>query len=332
MSKPLVSIIIPAYNPGRLITETIGSALGQTYKNTEIIVVDDGSTEDVGAILAPLIRDKKIIYFRQNNAGQAAARKKGFEISKGEFVSFVDADDLIAPEKIELQTDYLLKNPDCGVCYSDILHFWDDRRDVLLRKKLNYHSGYIFDKLIRENFIQVMTALVRREILEKYGLPGAEFRRSDDWYLWLNLSYHGVKFCFMDKILSFQRRQRRGTLSDQKSYFKETAETNISIYEKFSGILSRAETEKHGLDSLINFWRFRLALGYVILGDKANALRALAQFRVHGVPDFLKKIGLRKMLFILPVKWLGKIIFDLRERKRYKSFVEFEDKSIRLPV
>jgi glycosyltransferase involved in cell wall biosynthesis len=329
--KPLVSIIIPAYNAEKLVLETVQSVLNQTYSPIEIVVVNDGSKDNTEGVLKPLADAGKIVYIGQPNQGQSAARKNGYLASKGKYISFLDADDLIAPEKIALQVEYMESNPDCGVCYSDIYHFWNHAPDQLLRKKLHYYSGYIFDKLIRANMIQVMTAVIRRDVLDKYGVPGAEFRRSDDWYLWLNLGYHGVKFCFMDKVLSFQRRQREGTLSDQRSYFKETAETNLKVYEYYINILSKEDQEKYDIPNLVNFWQYRRAIGCVILGDRAGARAALGQFKARGLMGIVKKTFMWIVVNCLPIRAVGWMILVVREWRKRSSFIPVTDKSIKLP-
>src|SRR3989344_6055415 len=110
ISKPLVSVIIPAYNAVFLILETINSVLNQTYDNLEIIVVDDGSTDNTKEVLRNLIETERIKYFYQKNSGQASARIRGFGESKGVYISFIDSDDLIVSNKIEVQVDYMEKN------------------------------------------------------------------------------------------------------------------------------------------------------------------------------------------------------------------------------
>ena len=332
MGKPLVSVIIPAYNAEKLILETIESVRKQSYAPIEIIVVNDGSKDGTEAVLAPLFRERRIRYITQENQGQAAARKNGFSVSKGTYISFLDADDLIAPEKIAVQVAHMEQHQKCGVCYSDIYHFWHHQPNVMLKKKLDYPSGSIFDKLILNNVIQVMTALIRRDVLERYGMPGAGFRRSDDWYLWLNLAYHGVQFCFLNRVLAFQRRQQEGTLSDQPTYFKETAETNLRVYNDYSKILSEEEKKKYNFDALVNFWRYRRAIGYVILGDKANAKMALAQFQATSGKDTLKKLFLATFIASIPTKIFGKLILLVRESKKRNSFRVVKNPEVTLPV
>lgn len=329
--QPLVSIIIPAYNAATLIRETIASILHQTYKNLEIIVVDDGSKDNTPDVVRDLIESKKIIYIRQENQGQAAARKNGFEISKGEFIGFLDADDLIAPEKIELQVDHMMKNPECGVCYSDIAHFWHHKQDELLHKKLEYYEGYIFEKILKNNLIQVATALIRRSVLEKWGVPGARFRRSDDWYLWLNLAKHSVRFDFIKKILAFQRRQEQGTLSDQKTYFKETADVNISVYRELKKEYGEQEAKKYQLDELINFWLYRKAIGCLILEDKKGARSAVGEIKKESNDIRMKKVIILCASMLVPGKILAASILWLREILKRKSFQPLKDASIVLP-
>ena len=331
MAKPLVSVIIPAFNAGALILETIESVRNQTYAPLEIIVVDDGSTDNTPQLLARFMQEGALRYVRQQNKGQAAARKAGFEVSQGTYITFIDADDLIAPEKIALQVNYMESYPDCGVCYSDIAHFWHENPRVLLHKKLKYHEGFIFDKLIRSNFIQVMTSLIRRTCLEQCGMPDERFRRSDDWYLWLLLAHHGTKFCFMDRILSFQRRQTKGTLSDERSYFKQTADTNLFIYREFEKILSREEKERYCIPELKAFWQFRSAVGSAILGDVKEAREKLSHYHPGTIARKIKKTALYWSTLLLPTSFLGELILIAREFQKRKSFDVIHDPHIHLP-
>jgi glycosyltransferase involved in cell wall biosynthesis len=108
MDQPLVSIIIPAYNSEKYLAETISSALSQTWPNKEVILVDDGSTD---GSLAVAKKFESVKVFHQNNKGASAARNKGLKESKGEFIQFLDGDDLLSPDKIATQVDILQQNP-----------------------------------------------------------------------------------------------------------------------------------------------------------------------------------------------------------------------------
>lgn len=111
---PLVSVIIPLYNSSKYIKKAIISVLTQTYRNIEVIVVDDGSSDAGPAIVKEIIKDgKRVRLFEQENRGACAARNLGFSSSKGDFIQFLDADDLLSPNKIEDQLKVLTKSPGC---------------------------------------------------------------------------------------------------------------------------------------------------------------------------------------------------------------------------
>ena len=111
--RPTVSVVIPTYNYGRYICETIDSALAQTYKPLEVIVVDDGSTDDTRERLAAY--SDRIRYILQKNSGPAAARNTGIVAAQGEFVALLDSDDLWLPEKVERQVALYLREQDAGI-------------------------------------------------------------------------------------------------------------------------------------------------------------------------------------------------------------------------
>ena len=118
-----VSVIIPAYNAESFITDAIESILAQTYQNVECIVVDDGSTDSTKSVVAQY--GDRVIYIYQNNAERSVARNRGISASTGDYISFLDADDSIAPQKIEAQVQFLRKNQNFKIVYSDTLYFKD---------------------------------------------------------------------------------------------------------------------------------------------------------------------------------------------------------------
>jgi len=117
MSSPLVSVIIPTYNRAALLCEAVDSVLQQTYRNIEVIVVDDGSTDDTTAVMEKY--GDRVRYSRRPNAGVNAARNLGFKQSKGEFIALLDSDDLWAPYKLELQVRLLRFFTDVGFTFSN---------------------------------------------------------------------------------------------------------------------------------------------------------------------------------------------------------------------
>ncbi len=313
--QPLVSIVIPAYNSTAFIKETLENVFNQTYKNLEIIIVDDGSTDDLKKFLADLIKTQRIIYVYQKNAGQSAARNTGHKIAKGKYIAFLDSDDLYLPVKIEEQVKYLENHPECDVCYCDILHFLDTKPRQFLHHRYRYPSGQIFDKLLKINYINPLSALIKKEVLDKYGAFRPDFRRSDEWYLWLNLAFHNVKFFYLDKILGHYR-VRPGNLSSQATYFQETADTNIKLFTELKNKMSLQDQKRYDLNKIIQENYLKLTAGYLMLRNKKLALSTLRYLLKNGNLNLRILAAIWGFLImILPITFLSKFFIYLRQRK-----------------
>ena len=132
---PTVSVIIPAYNRADLIGETLESVFAQTYRDYEIIVVDDGSTDNTKEVLASLAAAGKLRYTYQENAGLPAARNTGIRLAVGKYVAFLDSDDLFAPDKLEKQVAVFEANLDAMLVHSGFSKYYDT-------KSVRYHNQY----------------------------------------------------------------------------------------------------------------------------------------------------------------------------------------------
>jgi glycosyltransferase involved in cell wall biosynthesis len=166
-ASPLVSVVIPAYNAARTLDETLRSVRSQTYRALEILVVDDGSTDETVAVASRHAAvDVRLTLIAQSNAGVAAARNEGWRRARGDFIAFVDADDLWAPRKIELQLDALeAGGPAVGLVYC-----WyaliDSRGHVIAVPPGVRHEGDVLARLFERNFVGNGSAvLVRRDVL-----------------------------------------------------------------------------------------------------------------------------------------------------------------------
>ena len=265
---PLVSIIIPAYNAEKYIKTTINSALKQTYQNIEIIVIDDGSTDKTKNIIQS-IQDPRIIYIHQENQGQSAARNAGIKIAKGEYIALLDSDDLFLPQKIEKQVNFLEIHPDCGVCYCKIYNFFDDRPDKLFYNPVPNYSGFIFDKLLKHSVVNPLTAVLRKEHLERYGGFKDDWRRCDEQYLWLKLAFNKVKFCYLDEVSAYYR-VSKNSLSNQSVYLKENYEKFLGLLDMVESWLGTDERKKYPFDELKKSAAKKLFIGKLMA--KGNIL------------------------------------------------------------
>ncbi len=173
-ARPLVSVIIPVHNGATYLRAALESVFAQTYSSFEVIVVDDGSTDDSGVIAQSF---PEVRYIHQENQGVAAARNCGVEATRGEFFAFLDQDDLWTPEKLKLQVDYLLTHPDAGYTLTHQKYFLDPGATLpaWFRKELldSVHTGWVLG-----------TMVVRRGVFEQVGnfATGYAAANDSDWF------------------------------------------------------------------------------------------------------------------------------------------------------
>ncbi len=180
-----VSVIIPTFNRANYICETIDSVLSQTYKDYEIIVVDDGSTDNTKEVISKY--NEKIRYFYQENKGVSAARNYAISNAKGEYVAFLDDDDIWLQNKLEKQIDVLDKNPDLGFVCSDT-YVIDGSGKIINLWKRGIHNHETFESLYEADFTFTLTVVARRRCLEEVGFFDETLSISQDYDLWLRLA------------------------------------------------------------------------------------------------------------------------------------------------
>ena len=276
--RPLISVITPAFNSEKFIEATVRSALNQTYANLEVLVTDDGSTDRTAEIVQRIAAaDPRVKYFRQANAGQSAARNTAIAAARGEYVAFLDADDLFLPVKLERQIAYLEKHPDCGVCYCKIYHFWNDEPGKLFYMRLDHPSGLLFRELLARNFINPLSVVLRRSLLRQFGAFEHSFRREDEQYLWLKLSYHQVRFDYLDEPLGLYRIHKQ-SLSNEAVYFKETEEKFLELLRQIETWMPPADRSQHGFDQLIRRTKRRIWIGRLMAGRNPFARMLLTLY------------------------------------------------------
>lgn len=191
LNKKRVSVIIPTFNSGRYITEAIDSVLKQTYRNIEIIIIDDGSTDNTTALLAPYIQQRAIRYFHQNNAGLSAARNTGVSLAVGEYIALLDADDMWKTDKLYIQVEVLSSKKDTGMVFTDFGTF-DSKGTVAVSKNhVKFRDGELvtFDKLFaNNNFIYPSTVLIKKDVFEACGLFDQGLSAVEDYDMWLRIA------------------------------------------------------------------------------------------------------------------------------------------------
>ncbi len=196
-----VSVIIPTYNRSNLLRLTVESVLAQTYPNIEIIVVDDDSTDDTAAVMEQYAG--RVIYIKQANQGASAARNTGFQAASGEYINFLDDDDLLMPTKIERQVQVLDSHPEIGLVHCGYYHIDADGRP--LDRVCMLPAGEVLRELVQHCFLRIHTPLVQRQCLGQVGLFRDELNWHEDWDLWLRIAQAGYQFdCIQEPLCAYR--------------------------------------------------------------------------------------------------------------------------------
>lgn len=199
---PTVSIIIPTYNRAHLLGRAIQSVLNQTYKDFELIVVDDGSTDNTEQIVRSF-SDERIRYVRhKKNKGVAAARNTGIKTARGEYMAFQDSDDEWLPEKLEKQTGiFETALPEVGVVYTGVHRLKNNRKAYIPSSGITQKEGYIFSSLLKGNFISTPAALVKKECFQRAGMFDERFPSAEDRELFIRISKYYQFRCIDEPLV-----------------------------------------------------------------------------------------------------------------------------------
>jgi glycosyltransferase involved in cell wall biosynthesis len=208
LHQPLVSVIVPTYNYGHLISETLLSIQSQTYENWECLVVDDGSTDNTTAVVSSISRNEsRVKLIRQENKGLAAARNTGIANSAGEYLQFLDADDLIESRKLAGQIEFLEQQEDVDIVYGDVRYFRTGNPEQLFSPgnenapwvvPLSAKGKDVVLSLLRNNFMVVSSPLLRRSVVTDVGLFDSGVKGVEDWDYWLRCAIREKRFHFQD--------------------------------------------------------------------------------------------------------------------------------------
>jgi teichuronic acid biosynthesis glycosyltransferase TuaG len=226
MAGDLVSIVMPAYNSGKYIADSIRSVLAQTYSDWELIVVDDGSTDDTAAVVRDFMKhESRVKYIYQENGRLGKARNTGIRNSSGDLVAFLDSDDLWMETKLERQT-HALREYEADLVYCNAYVFTDDNpldETKKLQSSIGKFSGQAFyDSLVVQNQIPVLTVLGKKAALESVGLfeEAKPYHGCEDYDLWMKLAQAGFVFYGMPAVLARYRRHASAMTAVQSNVLK----------------------------------------------------------------------------------------------------------------
>jgi len=263
MNKPLVSVIIPAFNSSDYIVDAIDSALQQTYRPIEVIVVDDGSTDDTREKLKSLIEDGKIRYQSQANRGLAAARNTGIKLAKGTYLQFLDADDLISPTKIEKQVRCLETSPAPAICGCDFRFFEGKNVSKLYGGDL-YKGQFPLNSVAHlfEFETVIHRWLFSASLFDVVGNFEEDMPATEDWLMIWKLAASGTRFLYLDEPMALYRKHDKNMTCD----FKRAAAGHLRALdhvERYQKQQGSSLYSKRELNALREAYHYELGLFYM---------------------------------------------------------------------
>lgn len=268
--KPRVSVIIPVYNGENYIRHAVQSVVDQTYPNLEIIVVDDGSTDNTRNLVTNDF--PSVLYVYQKNQGAAAARNLGIKKSTGEYLAFLDSDDIWLPEKITRQMEAIAKDPEIKIIHTNIKVKVDGQMQDTVYPT-DHQAGRMFDNLLlQRGSVVCSTLLLHRECIEKVGYFDEELRTAEDVHLFLRLAYY-YDFHFLNDALTIKVHHESNLTNINNAYF---GFGTLLALQKIEQLFPEYSRERSEVMRRAFYLRARLrALAYVQQGDRRNAFLLL---------------------------------------------------------
>lgn len=305
MNELLVSIITPAYNVSDFISQTIKSVQAQTIPNWEMIIIDDGSTDNTAEVIKPFLVDNRIKYIYQENGKQGKARNNGIAHSKGKYLAFLDADDLWVQNKLELQLNCMNSNS-VDLVYSQGWMFKNDVRANLVEYNApmglqNKHDFLL--TLLKGNVIPVLSVLVKKDAVLSVQCFDEHVlvQNAEDYQLWLKLADHKYLFYGMEERLFYYRLHPNQSTSDAEFMLvhKIWAIKNVT----FKSI------SHHAVDVIVK-QKLNRALSYLYLDYPVKKVNILIDLYRNPLKCYVQFI-ICKIAFLFSRKILGKTIHTL---------------------
>lgn len=277
----LVSVIVPVYNRPEMLRQAVASVLAQTWSDFEILIVDDGSTDSTPNVIAQLEgSDSRIRALHRANGGPGLARETGRQAARGDFIQYLDSDDLLMPRKLEWQVAALRERPESGVAYGRTRYRDPAGKEIACTwKDPNQIQETMFPSFLLNRWWETATPLYRRSVTDAAG-PWTELRLEEDWEYDARIAALGVRLAFVDEVVAEHRdheeeRLSRGAgLDAQRLRWRARAHELIYEHARRARVPLDAPEMQHFSRDLFLLARFCGAAG---LREESRRLFALAR-------------------------------------------------------
>lgn len=304
MLPPLISTIMPCFNQGRFLPEAIESLRAQTFKRWECVVINDGSsdnTEDIAEQLS--VMDDRVRVVSQDNHGLSSARNRGLEEAAGEYIQFLDADDLIECKKYEWQIQLFQKNPDIDVVCSDARYFPtespEQRRfsisdaDVPWVQSVWESTEPLIAKLLQGNVMPVNCPLIKRSTVKRVGQFDENLRALEDWHYWIRCALKGVRFYFApaEGTLALVRVHCASMTHDNNRMHKAQFNVALKIGRLLGDAGLRKMNFKNGINGLLQTnmsWKAWHMIRLGLANRQTDMIQPILRFYANRHPRLLR--------------------------------------------
>jgi len=296
---PFFSVIIPLYNKAHFIANTLKSVLAQSFPDFEVLVINDGSTDD-GLEIAQGFHDQRIRYFNQENKGVSAARNLGIENASAKYVCFIDADDMWHADFLETIHYYIQKFPEQKV-FASAIEIETSKKvfkpDYSIPKDEDFAIMDYFEGSVKESAICTSSVVIEKSVFEKSGVFDKDLRVLEDIDLWIRIGLN-FKVLFVWKVLARYIYDEKSLSRNDSNYFQK------GIYDRYG----LEETQNAGLKKFLDLNRFSSAIKSKLIGDKPafeNYYRSI---------DLQNLSAKKRLLLLVPA-------FSLRVLVHLKTFL-----------
>ena len=292
VEKGLVSVIIPTYNREILVKKALDSVLGQTYENFEIIVINDGSTDNTGNILNEYKKQypDKVFVVNQVNSGQVVARNNGIQSCRGEFVAFLDSDDIWLEDKLEKQMPLFSKR--VGLVYCGINEI-DGHGNVINTVACQPGMrGNIYHDLLVKNRMTGGSVVITRSSIDKVGLFDTKLQAAENWDLWIRIAKEYLVDYVDEPLINY--RKHGGNMSGNSQVMAEATER---IFQKHFPVVPVDLTLLEAYNKAYSNYYYQLGMLYFDQEDYSKARVYLKKMKQHGsLPNCANVVILRSFL------------------------------------
>ena len=254
-----VSIITPTYNREKYLRYAMESVLNQTYRHLELLIIDDGSIDGTKDLVGSY-NDPRIKYYFQQNQGQSVARNVGLKHARGDYICFLDSDNIWKLDKLQKQIKIMNDNPDCHILYGEDETIDESGNIMLSNESVRRYSGFITPQLLIFNFVNFNTAMIKSECFREMGGMNENTRVADDYELFLKFSSR-YKFLYVAEVYAQYRVMANQISSNKDKRFQSNYNILTNFMATYSDLLDSDTVNNTWCRFYTNRGRYQASVG-----------------------------------------------------------------------